>query len=218
ELAKATAQKARQAYWSAISFADAQIGKVLDALDETGLAESTIVIFTSDHGYHMGEHGHWQKMTLFENAARVPLIVAGPGVAAAGKRTRSIVELVDLYPTIAELCGAPRPAHLSGKSLVPLLRDPSASVRESALTKCNNGYSLRTDRYRYTEWGPDGRGGRELYDHESDPVELVNLAERPEHRELAEKLAADLRARVAEASEPPSGVEQIRRENRRPIR
>jgi arylsulfatase A-like enzyme len=132
-LPNGVAAQVMQAYYASISFADAQLGLVLDALDETGLAENTVVVFTSDHGYHMGEHGHWQKMTLFENSARVPLIFAGPGVGAKGAKTDSLAELVDIYPTVADLCGIPAPGYLSGVSLVPVLNDPSATPRDSAL-------------------------------------------------------------------------------------
>ncbi len=104
---------------------------MLDTLEETGLAENTVVLFTSDHGYHMGEHGHWQKTTLFENAARVPLIIAGPGVLAAGSATRSPAEMVDVYPTLADLCGLRTPGYVSGVSLVPTLKDPRAAPRKA---------------------------------------------------------------------------------------
>ena len=98
-----------QAYYASITFADAQLGKVLDALDETGLSDNTIVLFTSDHGYHMGEHGHWQKTTLYENATRVPLIMAGPGITAVNQTAKTPAEMVDFYPTLAELCNVPSP-------------------------------------------------------------------------------------------------------------
>lgn len=211
-------REAIQAYHASITFADAQIGRILDALEKTGLASNTFVVFTSDHGYHMGEHGHFQKVTLFENATRVPLIIAGPGIETRGKRTSALVEMVDIYPTLAELCELPRPAHLSGKSLVPVLRDPSARVRDSAFTQCESGYSLRTERYRYTEWGPEGKKGAELYDRRSDPSEMVNLADRPEHATIRAELSAKLHARIEDANRAPEGVEQLRFEDRRRVR
>jgi len=204
------ARQAIQAYYASITFADAQLGRILDALEETGLAENTIIIFTSDHGYHMGEHGHYQKTTLFENATRVPLIIAGPGVKAGGKSTPAPAEMVDFYPTLAELCRLPAPKHLSGKSLVPVLNDPAASTREGAFTQYAGGYSIRTARYRYTEWGQDGSGGRELYDHESDPEELVNLADSAEHAHTIKKLSKLLGQRIAAAGKPPKGVRQVK--------
>ncbi len=176
-------QQAMQAYYASISFADAQVGRILDALEGSGLADNTIVVFTSDHGYHMGEHGHWQKTTLYENANRVPLIIARPKEKTSGARTKSLAEMVDIYPTLAELCQLKAPAGLAGVSLAPLWKDHAGQVRESALTQYANGYSLRTDRHRYTEWAD---GGQELYDHESDPQELTNLANRRGQAELVE--------------------------------
>lgn len=212
------ARQAIQAYYASITFADAQLGRILDVLDETGLADNTVVLFTSDHGYHMGEHGHYQKTTLFENATRVPLIVAGPGTTAQGQAANTLAEMTDFYPTLAELCGLTAPAHLSGVSLAPVLKDPSSTPRESALTQFENGYSIRTPRYRYTEWGADGSEGAELYDHQTDREELVNLANHPEHAATAERLSSLLRRRIAEAGRKPEGVEQIRFENRRRVR
>ena len=212
------ARKAIQAYYASITFADAQVGRVLDALQETGLADNTIVLLTSDHGYHMGEHGHWQKTTLFENAVRVPLIIAGPGTKATGQSTTAPAEMIDFYPTLAELCSLPAPEYLSGISLVPVLKDPAARPRRSALTQYDSGYSLRTPRYRYMEWGQDGGDGAELYDHESDPREMVNLASHPQHAATVEQLSRQLRQRIADAGRVPQGVQQIRFENRRRVR
>ena len=183
-LADDLARQAIQAYYSSITFADAQLGKILDTLDEAGLAENTIILFTSDHGYHMGEHGYYQKTTLFENATHVPLIIAGPGVKAAGETAKSPVEMVDFYPTLAELAGLKPPKSISGVSLVPALKDPTATPRDAAFTQYANGYSLRTPRYRYTEWGEEGKLGAELYDHQTDPREMVNLANSKEHSQI----------------------------------
>ncbi|MBI2425686.1 MAG: sulfatase [Candidatus Hydrogenedentes bacterium] len=195
-------QEAIQAYYAAISFMDAQVGRVLDALERLGLAENTIVVFTSDHGYQLGEHGLWQKQSLFEEAARVPLIVSLPGMTS-GQATQAIVELIDLYPTLAGLCGLPLPPHLTGANLQSVLTDPSASVKDAALTIVRRtqkqdghtaefmGYSIRTARYRYTEWDA-GRRGVELYDMENDPAEMQNLAEQPELRQTRTELAQRL--------------------------
>ena len=211
------ARKAIQAYYASITFADAQLGRILNALDQTGLAENTIVLFTSDHGYHMGEHGHWQKTTLFDNAARVPLIIAGPGVTASGQSTASPAEMVDFYPTLAELCDLSPPEYVSGVSLVPALRDTSAQPRTSAFTQYATGYSVRTRRYRYTEWGRNGGAGAELYDHQQDAEEMTNLADQAEHQALVQRLSEHLRQRIAQAKLAPEGVTQIRFENRRRV-
>ena len=206
-----------QAYYASISFMDAQVGRVVDALDRLGLAENTIIVFTSDHGYHMGEHGLWQKMSLFEESARIPLLVVAPG-AAAGGVVEAPISHVDLFPTLAELCGIEPPANLQGQSLAPMLRDPSVAGRGWAITQVsrrrgggkksgvsNNfyGYSLRTPRWRYTEWD-EGRHGRELYDHDDDPRELANLADDSQHSGAVEQLSQQLRAAVDETF-PPSG-------------
>ena len=217
-LADKLAREAIQAYYASITFADAQLGRILQTLEQTGLDKNTIVIFTSDHGYHMGEHGHWQKTTLFENAARVPLIIAGPGVKAGGSRTVAPAEMIDFYPTLADLCGLTPPQYLSGVSLVPTLEDASQHSRTAALTQYANGYSLRTARYRYSEWGQDGMLGAELYDHESDPEEMVNLAGREGHQGTVSKLSTLLHERIESARTKPDGLEQIIFENRRRVR
>ena len=205
------AQQAIQAYYASISFADAQVGRVLNTLEESGLADNTIVVFTSDHGYHMGEHGHYQKTTLFENATRVPLVMAGPGIAR-GADSKSMAEMVDFYPTLAELAGLPIPEFVSGVSLAATLRDPSQATRTSALTQYESGYSIRTDRYRYTEWGDAGSEGKELYDHQTDPREMKNLASEPAQKDTIRELSALLKKRVKAAQQPPKGIKQIRKE------
>ncbi len=201
-----------QAYSASTTFMDAQVGRVLDALERLGLAEDTIVVFTSDHGYHLGEHGLWQKMSLFEESARVPLVIAAPGVAAEGGVSEAPVGLIDLYPTLAELCNVPSPKNLQGQSLVPMLKDPAEPGRGWALTQVTRGgrqtgrffgYSLRTPRWRYTEWA-EGEQGRELYDHDADPREQANLAGDPAHAETVAELSRKLRDAVAQ-SFPPSG-------------
>ena len=202
------ARQAIQAYYASITFADAQLGRILDALEDSGLDKNTIVVFTSDHGYHMGEHGHWQKTTLFENATRVPLIIAGPGVGQVGKASDAIVEMVDIYPTMVELANLTPPKSVSGVSLAPVLEDVTAIVRTSALTQYNNGYSIRTNRYRYTEWGENGELGLELYDHENDPAELINLSGKPQASDVQKEMQIQLHTRIEEANVPPVGVKQ----------
>lgn len=218
-------RQSRQAYNASISFMDAQVGRVLDALDRTGLADNTIIVFTSDHGYHVGEHGLWQKMSLFEESARVPLLIVAPGVAQPGMAVKTPVSLVDLYPTLAELCKVAAPDNLQGQTLAPMLKDPSATGRGWAVTQVSRGggarratitrdassdgrrffgYSLRTPRWRYTEWD-GGAAGRELYDHDADPKELTNLAGNPAHATTIEDLSKQLQAAV-KTTFPPSGT------------
>ena len=145
----------------------------------------------------MGEHGHYQKTTLFENATRVPLIISGPGVKARGQSTAAPAEMVDFYPTLAELCGLKAPKYLSGVSLAPALADANARPRSSALSQYGGGYSIRTARYRYTEWGEDGSGGSELYDHSADSAEMQNLAGSGDCATYASTRCSDTSLRVA---------------------
>ena len=172
------ARECKQAYYAAISFVDAQIGRVLEALDRLKLRDHTVVVFWSDHGYHLGEHGLWMKQSCFEESARVPMIIAAPG-KAAGQRCVRTVELVDLYPTLADLAGVTPPKNLEGASLRPLLENPAAEWKRPAFTQVQRGtfpgHSVRTERWRYTEWD-GGEKGAELYDHQADPQELQNLA------------------------------------------
>ncbi len=198
-------------YRACVSFMDAQLGRVLDELDRLDLSENTIVVFWSDHGYHLGEHGLFTKMTNFELGTRVPLLLRVPGMKTAGQKTRALVELVDLYPTLAELAGLPLPQHLEGASLVPLIENPARSWKKAAFSQylrkgsktgmgkgplSFDGRSLRTDRWRYTEWkDADGQLlGSELYDHASDPEENCNLASDPAHAATVQELAAQLQA------------------------
>jgi iduronate 2-sulfatase len=179
-----------RAYYASISFLDANVGRLLDALDRLGLSDNTIIVFLSDHGYHLGEQGQWMKQTLFERSARAPLIIAGAGVAAKGKASLRVVEFIDLYPTLADLSRLTPPAGLHGRSLAPLLTDPQTAWDHPALTQVRRGgrdngfmgYSVRTDNWRYTEWD-DGKRGTELYDEVKDPGEMHNLAADPKHRE-----------------------------------
>jgi uncharacterized sulfatase len=192
-------REAIRAYDASVTFMDAQVGRLLDALDRLNLADRTIVVFLSDHGYLLGEHGLWQKMCLFEESARVPLIVAAPGHRAAQLSFR-LAELVDVYPTLAELCGLAPPANLDGRSLVPLLDNPEQPWKNAAFTQVTRGQrenqfqgrSIRTERFRYTEWD-EGRRGVELYDHQLDQGEFRNLANDPEFADDILPLRALLR-------------------------
>lgn len=204
---EAQARQAKLAYYAAISFVDAQIGRVLDALDRLALADKTVVVFWSDNGYHLGEHGLWKKQSTFEGSARVPLIVAAPGQKAKGQRCLRTVELLDIYPTLADLCGLTPPANLAGKSLRPLLDDPQAPWNRPAFTQVWRGrfagYSVRTERWRYTEWD-EGRQGAELYDYENDPVESTNLAADPQYAATVAELKALIRANWSSPYRPVS--------------
>ena len=185
-------------YYASVSFMDYQLGRVLDALERLGQAERTIVLFFGDHGWHLGEHTHWQKMSLMEESVKAPLIIAAPGMRGNGRASRALVEFVDFYPTLADLCGLAAPAGLEGVSLAPLLDDPAASVKDAAFSQVQwedriFGRTVRTDRYRYISWEGDG-GGEELYDHTKDPREFENLAVDPQHGEVLERL----RSRLAE--------------------
>lgn len=201
---------------AAISYLDAQVGRVLAELTSLGLRESTIIVFWSDHGLHLGEHGLTRKTTVFELDARVPLIIATPE-HKAGQRTDALVELLDLYPTLAELCGLEVPDAVEGASLVPVLSDPDARVKSFALTQTPRpnyprgklpkvmGYSIRTERYRYTEWREFKSGevrARELYDHKTDPLETVNLAGHDDRKATIAELAVLLDRKVAATSSP----------------
>jgi arylsulfatase A-like enzyme len=202
-LEKKLAQEIKEAYYATISFVDAQVGRLLDHLEVSGLGKNTIVVFTSDHGYHMGEHGHWQKQTLFENATRIPLIISAPNLENKGAISMSPVELIDLYPTLMDLIDINTPQHIVGKSLEPIMKNVNASVRGSALTRWRNGYSIKTKRYRLTKWGSNGELGYELYDHKSDKNELINLARSQDYSEVMDSLKLVIEQRIAEASIKP---------------
>lgn len=192
--AKFTEQDWREllrAYCAGTSFMDAQLGRVLDALDRHQLWEKTIVIFVGDHGYHTGERQWWNKNTLFERSCRAPLIIAAPGMKG-GQSTRSLVEFVDLYPTVADFCGLKMPHATTGASLRPVLADPTARIKDAAFTLITrspklHAQSIRTDRWRFTRWS-DGR--TELYDHETDPEELHEVS--AQHTGVVAELSARL--------------------------
>ena len=197
---EANARNLRHGYFACISYVDAQVGRVLGELERLGLRENTIVLLYGDHGWHLGDHGLWGKVTNFEIAARAPLIISAPGMAKS-RKSMALTEFLDIYPTLAELAGLPVPKKLEGKSLVPVLRDPARGHKSFAFTQQyrgkTTGYSIRGERRRYTEWIEDGRViARELYDYATDPDESINLAAQPQHAEFTQRLSRRLRAQL----------------------
>ena len=185
-------------YYAATSFMDAQVGKLLEALERLRLADNTIVVFISDNGWHVGEHGLWHKFTLFEESARVPMIVYAPGAKANTQACSQFTEFVDICPTLADLCGLEAPGNVEGTSFAPLLEDPTRPWKKAAFTQHirgadTMGRSIKTERWRFTTWG-DSKEDWELYDHESDPHEFVNLARDPKYAEKAKELLGLLKA------------------------
>lgn len=199
----AVRQRLRRGYRAAVSYADAQVGKLLDALDELGLEDDTIVVLWGDHGWHLGEQGTWGKMTNFEAATRVPLLLRAPGHTRAGARSEALVELVDLYPTLAELCALPLPDHLEGASLAPLLSDPDREWKSAVFSELRRpdrragelwGRSIRTPRYRLTQWsrGASPNFALELYDYAEGEAEVLNVARRSEYADQVRELTRRL--------------------------
>lgn len=184
-------QSAVEAYLACVTYVDAQVGRLVAELDRSSFAANTIIILWSDHGWHLGEKQHWGKWTPWERSTRVPLIIVPPRLAATtfaqpGSRCRSPVSLLDLFPTLVELCNAPRPTQLDGRSLVPLLQDPLAQSNRTAITHFDPGnVSLRTDRWRYIKYSD---GSEELYDHSVDPNEWNNLANSHKHSRKLDEL------------------------------
>ncbi len=190
-LPEALARQTRHAYFACVSYVDSLIGELLTALKETNKADNTIIALWSDHGYQLGDHGMWCKHTNFETSTRIPFIIVDPRKGDYGQRTRARVELIDMYPTLVDLAGFDSPPSIEGKSLVPLIEDPKAwdhqdTVAFSQFHRAgNNGYSIRTKDLRYTEWRNANTGkivAQELYDHRSDPLENINVANSPERK------------------------------------
>lgn len=190
-----TARLLTQGYYACISYTDAQIGMVLDALEETGLADNTVVVLWGDHGWNLEDHTMWCKHANFETSMRAPLIIKAPGFTA-GQQTQALTEFVDIYPTLIDLVGLPQPEHLQGESLVPLLEDPDQPFKEAIYSRFHKGESIITDRYIYTEWiDPKSQEvyARMLFDHEKDPLEHVNVAEEPGYKKVTESLSIRLK-------------------------
>ena len=177
-----------QAYLASVTFADAMVGQIVDALDRSGRADDTIIVLWGDHGWHLGEKQRWRKQTLWEEATRVPLIVVAPGVTEPGSRSVRTVSLLDLFPTLMELVGIDAPGHLEGTSLVPLLEDPGAEWNRPAIsTHLFGNHAVRSERFRYIRYHD---GSEELYDHDADPNEWHNLADAPEYADARTELAS----------------------------
>lgn len=195
DLSEEMARNLIHGYYAATSFADAQIGKILDRLDELGLSDNTVVVLWGDHGWQLGEHGLWCKHANFETSLHAPLIVRAPG-KPAGQRSPALVEFVDIYPSLCDLCGVEKPEHLEGTSFAELLDTPDKPWKDAVFSYYQNGYSVKSDRYRYTEWRDDDGNlyGQMLYDHVEDPGENRNIADAPEaaaivaeHRAMLER-------------------------------
>ncbi|MEQ1859244.1 MAG: sulfatase [Chthoniobacteraceae bacterium] len=204
-------------YYAATSYMDAQLGRVLDELDTLGLAKNTIIVLWGDHGWHLGDHGMWCKHSNYEQATRAPLILAAPG-KAGGQKTRALAEFVDIYPTLCELAGIEKPAHLQGDSLVPWLTAPGRATKTAAHqvyprgskeTGPLLGHAVRTDRWRYVEWRKkdDSIAARELYDLRDDPTETVNLAGKPEHEADVREHSALVQRRLSAPA--PAGLKLL---------
>jgi iduronate 2-sulfatase len=189
-------KKAVGGYYASVAYMDAQVGKVLDALERSGQANNTIVIFTSDHGYHLGEHDFWAKVSLRDESAMVPLIIRVPGKKPAV--CHSLVELLDLYPTIAGLCGLDVPPRLQGKNIAPLLDEPTHQVRDAAFSVApsSKGFLLREDQWAYIQYAEDASGGIELFDMVNDPKQYTNLAGKPEYSQVVDSFQAKLAAKL----------------------
>ena len=213
-LENSTIKTVKEAYYSTTSFVDAQIGRVLDKLKETGLDKNTIVVFTSDHGYHLGEKGHWQKQSLYDRATRVPLIISGPGILSNKRIKNSPVELVDLYKTLMDLTGISSPEFVQGHSLKNILTSNSKPIRKSALSELRiysdgslaQGYSIKTDRYRLTRWLHKDERYLELYDHKYDFNENKNLVYEDNYSRVRDSLDIILTKRIEEAQNKPNGL------------
>ena len=183
-------------YAASTSYMDSQVGRVLQQLDNLGLSQNTVIVFAGDHGFHLGEHGTWRKNTLFEVALRSPMIISVPGQRP--DRTDALAELVDIYPTLCDVCQLPIPSQLEGLSLMPVIEQPTRPWKTAVFSQLKRasvvGRSIRTAQYRYTEWGNRGKRGKELYDYYADPDETVNVASLPENAELVAQLSAQLHA------------------------
>ena len=180
-------EKAVQGYLASITYADGQIGRLLDALDKRPDGDKTVIVMWADHGWHLGEKQHWRKFSLWEEAGRVPMVFIVPGLTKPETRCERTVRLLDIYPTLADVCGLPLGEQLEGKSLRPLLADPAVAWdRPVVTTHGRNNHAVRSERWRYIRYAD---GTEELYDHQNDPMEWTNLAGDPKAGEVKRKLA-----------------------------
>jgi iduronate 2-sulfatase len=191
-------KKVVRAYYASVSFMDAMTGKVLKALEETGQRDNTIVIFTSDHGYHLGEHDLWMKVSIHEESAQVPLIICVPGKKPAV--CHSLAELIDLYPTVSKLCGLKIPGNIQGKDISVMLDDPALKVHDVILSS-GKGRLLRTENWAFLDYGKSG----ELYDMENDPKQYNNLINDPKYAKVLSGMKEKLKAKLAEIQENDLG-------------
>jgi arylsulfatase A-like enzyme len=187
-------REARHAYYACVSYVDAQIGRVMKALDSLGLSENTIIVLWGDHGWNLGEHNFWGKHNTFNNSLHSPLIVCAPGTKPKNATDR-LVEFVDIYPSLSELAGLPVPDHVQGKSFLPLMHNPEQEWKPAVFCKWSRCEAVKTDRYLYTEWRKDRFvSHRMLFDHQADPLENINIAASPDAKETIEKLSRLLQA------------------------
>ena len=190
------ARKLIHGYFACVSYTDAQIGRVLQALEASGASDNTIIVLWGDHGWNLGEHTLWCKHCNFKTSLQTPMIMKVPG-KKANQQSPALTEFVDLFPTLCDLAGLSRPEQLEGMSFAPLLDDPKQSWKKAVFSRWYNGETVKTERYAYTEWTDDQGDvyARMLYDHQNDPYENVNIAERAENRELISKMSRLLHAR-----------------------
>ena len=191
-------KKAVGGYYASVAYMDAQVGKVLDAIDAAGITDNTIVIFTSDHGYHLGEHDFWAKVSLLDESSQVPLIISVPGKKPAV--CNSLVELLDLYPTLSTLCNLPAQSRLQGKDISKMLDDPSQTVRDAAfcVAPMRRGFLLREDKWAYIQYGENAQNGIELYDICKDPKQYTNLAKTEDHQEVVAEFKKKMATKLAD--------------------
>ncbi len=208
-------KKAVGGYYASVSFMDTQVGKVMTALRDAGLEDKTIVIFTSDHGYHLGEHDFWAKVSLRDESSGVPLIISVPGKKPAV--CNSLVELLDLFPTISRLCGLPVPDRIQGKDISELLDHPEREVREAAFSvaPARKGFLLRSQRWAYIQYGEQAQGGIELFDMQQDPKQYTNLAQRPEFQKVVKSWQAKLADKLAEVRTNDLGISYRKKKSKR---
>lgn len=213
-LASGNWKRAVQAYLAAMTFADSEVGRLLDALDKSAYKDNTVVCLWGDHGWHLGEKLHWRKFSLWEESARAPLIFVAPGVTKPGSTCGRTVDFMDIYPTLADLCGLPVPSEQEGHSLVSLLKDPQSEWKHFGITTYGrNNHAVRSERFRYIRYHD---GTEELYDHDKDPLEWTNLAGNPEFAKFKNELATAFPTTNApDAANPKQPQSGERRQQRR---